>query len=328
MSPINSSDAWDAASYTLKNLERLEAETRRWHATLFDSSLPPEVLESVSSQMSIIRSTTVLRLADGAIYAWEGSFDTVGACEGNCTHVWNYEQALAFLFPALERTMRRIEFGPSMKENGFMTFRCAAPSGAGNAGWTAPPCVDGQMGCVIQAYRDWQLSGDDDFLRELWPNIKKALEYAWTEPNGWDPNKDGVLGRVASTIPTTSSFTARIPCWGSYLGALRAAEEMARYLGEEDKAAEYRRIYEKGRQRTERELWNGDYFIQKIDVMKGLEVPERLRSANQAGAKSRRSINTGKAASRTRCSANGAVTWRVWVKFSIRKNEAGLALGF
>ena len=49
------------------------------------------------------------------------------------------------------------------------------------------------MGNVMQAYRDWQLSGDDTFLRELWPNIKKAVEYAWTEPNGWDPNKDGVM---------------------------------------------------------------------------------------------------------------------------------------
>ena len=25
--------------------------------------------------------------------------------------------------------------------------------------------ADGQMGCLMKLYRDWQLSGDDDFLR-------------------------------------------------------------------------------------------------------------------------------------------------------------------
>ena len=63
-----------------------------------------------------------------------------------------------------------------------------------------------------------------------------------------------------------------------YLGALRAAAAMARHLGEEDKAREYEGIYQKGRKRLERELWNGDYFIQKIEVMKGLEVPAHLRT--------------------------------------------------
>ena len=35
-----------------------------------------------------------------------------GCCLGSCTHVWNYEQATAFLFGALARSMREIEFLP------------------------------------------------------------------------------------------------------------------------------------------------------------------------------------------------------------------------
>jgi uncharacterized protein (DUF608 family) len=272
-------DAWHAAVYTRQNLARLDADTRRWHSTLFESTLPPEVLDAVSSQMSIIRTQTVLRLSDGNIYAWEGCGDKLGCCHGSCTHVWNYEQALAFLFPSLERTMRRIDFGPNMKSNGMMQFRCTAPVGAANSGnWIFHPCVDGQMGNVIQAYRDWQLSGDDSFLREIWPNVKKALEYAWTEPNGWDPNKDGVMEGCQHNTYDIEFYGPNSMLSGIYLGALRAAEEMARYLGEEDKAKEYRAVYEKGRKRFEKELWNGDYFIQKIEVMKGLEVPAHLRS--------------------------------------------------
>ncbi len=135
---------------------------------------------------------------------------------------------------------------------------------------------------VIQAYRDWQLSGDDAFLREIWPNVKKALEFAWTEPHGWDPNKDGVMEGCQHNTYDIEFYGPNMMLGSCYLGALRAAEEMARYLGENDKADEYRQVYEKGRQRTEKELWNGDYFIQKVEVMKGLEVPERLRSPESA----------------------------------------------
>ena len=268
-------DAWDAARYTVQNLQRLEEETRRWHGTLFESSLPSEILDAVSSQMSVIRTQTVLRLSDGAIYAWEGCGDKQGCCHGNCTHVWNYEQALAFLFPSLERTMRRIDFGPNMQSNGLMQFRCHAPSGVVNT-WMSVPCVDGQMGNVMQAYRDWQISGDDSFLRELWPNIKKALEFAWTQPNGWDPNKDGVMEGSQHNTYDIEFYGPNTMLGSCYLGALRAAEEMARYLGEEDKAREYRVVYEKGRSRIEKELWNGEYFIHKVEVMPGLEVPKHL----------------------------------------------------
>jgi len=277
-------DAWHAAAYTRKDLARLDAETRRWHATLFESTLPAEVLDAVSSQMSILRTQTVLRLSDGAIYAWEGCSDEHGCCFGNCTHVWNYEQALAFLFPSLERTMRRIDFGPNMKGNGFMSFRCDAPAGTmtGHRSWEFHACVDGQMGNVMQVYRDWQLSGDDSFLRDLWPNVKRALEFAWTEPNGWDPNKDGVMEGCQHNTYDIEFYGPNTMLGGIYLGALRAAEEMARYLGEEEKANEYRAIYDKGRKRTEKELWNGEYFVQKVEVMKGLEVPEKLRSPESA----------------------------------------------
>ena len=34
--------------------------------------------------------------------------------------------------------------------------------------------ADGQMGCLMKLYREWRLSGDDDFLRALWPKARKA----------------------------------------------------------------------------------------------------------------------------------------------------------
>ena len=83
-------------------------------------ALPAHVLDAVSSQMSIIRTTTCLRTRDGKFHGFEGCNDNVGCCPMNCTHVWNYEQALAYLYPALERTMRDTDFAINTRDDGDM----------------------------------------------------------------------------------------------------------------------------------------------------------------------------------------------------------------
>ena len=53
-------------------------------------------------------------------------------------------------------------------------------------------------------------------------------------------------------------------CGIYYLGALRAGEEMARAVGDTTAAAEYRRLFENGRQWTDANLFNGEYYTQQI----------------------------------------------------------------
>ncbi|MCA1596763.1 MAG: hypothetical protein LC772_10130, partial [Chloroflexi bacterium] len=54
-------DAWAAGRFLLKNQERLEGSTRAYVETLASSALPATVIDAVSSQASIIRTTTCLR---------------------------------------------------------------------------------------------------------------------------------------------------------------------------------------------------------------------------------------------------------------------------
>ncbi|MHB9023940.1 MAG: GH116 family glycosyl-hydrolase [Armatimonadota bacterium] len=293
-------DAWAVAEYVAVNLDRLRADTGRWRDATFGSTLPDHVLEAITSQASIMRSPTCLLLGDGNFFGWEGCSDTNGCCHGNCTHVWNYEQAVAFLFPELERTMRRTEFLHNTRESGNMAFRTFLPPGAKLSEFK--PCADGQMGTIIQVYRDWQLSGDDAFLKEIWPRVKLALEYAWTmtretmdQESGagaigaagaqkrsidslWDPDKDGVMEGEQHNTYDIEFFGPNTMCTAMYLGALRACEEIARHFGETEKAEEYRAIYESGRAKVDAELWNGEYYIQQVKVIDEVEVPEVLKS--------------------------------------------------
>jgi len=254
------SDAFDLAEYVGSNLDRLESETRLFKNSLFESTLPEPVLDAVSSQISILKTTTCLRLTDGTFYAFEGCHPGAGCCIGTCTHVWNYAQALPYLFPALERSIRDADYAYNLTDEGRMTFRMPLPLGTMASGGFHP-AGDGQMGGIMKVYREWLLCGDDEWLRKLWPKVKMALEYAW---KNWDADKDGVMEGVQHNTYDIEFHGPNTMMGSFYLGALRAAEEMARHLGEQEKADEYRAIYESGRAWMDEHLFTGEWYRQEV----------------------------------------------------------------
>ena len=274
------SSAQESAAYGLANWDRLYGETKRFKDELYACSLPDVVIEAISATMSVLKTATVLRLEDGSIYGWEGLHKNVGSCEGTCTHVWNYAYVLPFLFPKLERSIRNLDYRYNQDESGRMQFRMMLPLERPRGTFRA--CVDGQMGGIVKVYREWKISGDDLWLKEIWPAVKKSLEYAWSEDNEdrWDLDQDGVLeGRQHHTLDM-ALFGPSSWLEGFYLAALKAGEEMARYLGEEDSADEYRELFERGKAWSEEHLFNGRYYIQQIDL-KDASILEPFEGAKE-----------------------------------------------
>ncbi len=259
-------DSTESAFYSLNEWDMLYGKTKEFCDTLHNSTLDEVVLDAVSSTLSVLKSPTVLRLEDGSFYGWEGVHEKEGSCEGTCTHVWSYAYALCFLFPELESSIRDVEFTYDVDEYGGMEFRTKLP--LGRDGERFRPCVDGQMASVFKVYREWKISGDDAWLKKNWEMTKKVLEYAWNEnnPDEWDRNHDGVLeGRQHHTLDM-EMFGPSSWLQGMYLVALKAAAEMASYLGDTNKAQEYQTLFDNGYQWTKENLFNGKYFIQKIDL--------------------------------------------------------------
>jgi uncharacterized protein (DUF608 family) len=265
------SDAAAVAGYLAENAERLERQTRLFADALHGSTLPATVLDAVSSQISTLKTTTCVRLTDGTFYGWEGCHPGAGCCEGTCTHVWNYAQAMPYLFPSLERSIRESDYANNMLEDGRMCFRMPLPLGskcvAGKAASHA--AADGQLGGVMKVYREWQLCADDEWLRSLWPSVKKSLEFAFSY---WDKDGDGVLEGSQHNTYDIEFFGPNTMCTSFYLGALRAAEEMARHLGEEENAAKYRALFEKGRANTDEKLFNGEFYRQMVQLEDGVPL--------------------------------------------------------
>jgi uncharacterized protein (DUF608 family) len=110
----------------------------------------------------------------------------------------------------------------------------------------------------------------------MWPRIKKGLEFAWV-PGGWDADKDGVLEGVQHNTYDVEFYGPNPMCGIYYLAALRAGEEMARAVGDPS-AAEYRRLFESGRKWIDANLFNGEFYVQKIQGFAKEKIAPSLRS--------------------------------------------------
>ena len=132
------------------------------------------------------------------------------------------------------------------------------------------------MGQIMHAYLGWRLSGDNAWLQSTWPNIKKAIAFAW-EPDGWDPDKSGVLTGVQHNTYDVEFYGPNPLCGIYYLGALRAGEEMARAVGDTASAAEYRKIFDKGSPWIDAHLFNDEFYIQQIRGLPADKIAPHLR---------------------------------------------------
>ena len=266
-------DIGQVTNFWRTNLLDLRRKSVRFSECFYDTTLPAEVVDAVAANLTILKSPTCLRQDDGRFWGWEGCGDNSGCCSGSCTHVWNYAQAIPHLFPSLERSMRETEFGPSQDEHGHQMFRSGLPIRPVKHDFHA--AADGQLGGIMKVYRDWRISGDTTWLRGLWPSITASLDYAIQT---WDPDRTGLLSEPHHNTYDIEFWGPDGMCTSFYLGALKAAVQMAQALGEN--AAPYEELYARGVKNMEKSLYNGEYFIQKVQ-WKGLKARDPAAEARE-----------------------------------------------
>ena len=267
---------WDA------NQAMLEKNSRLFSDAFYSSSLPAEVLEAVATNLTILKSPTVLRQWDGRFWAWEGCQDSFGSCHGSCTHVWNYAQALPHLFPSLERTLRETEFRVSQNTEGHQNFRVNLPISAPPHNFHA--AADGQLGGIMKVYREWRISGDTQWMKDLFPAVKKSLDYCIRT---WDPLHKGYLEEPHHNTYDIEFWGPDGMCTSFYLGALTAFIEMGKELKQPVK--EYTALLSKGKKYMETALFDGEYFIQKIQ-WEGLQAPNPVDVMSFGGSYSEEAL--------------------------------------
>jgi len=252
-------DAADVAGYVHNHYATLRSRTLAFRQALVASTLPPAVIDAVTSNLAILKSPTVLRQANGNVWAWEGCSCDHGCCHGSCTHVWNYAQALPHLFPKLERTLREQELTRSMDARGHVQFRSALPDGPTDHAFHA--AADGQLGGIMKVYRDWQIGGDRAWLEKIFPLAARSMEYCIQL---WDPEQRGLLFEPHHNTYDIEFWGPEPMCTSVYLGALSAAAIMAKEVGDTARAQRFGDLAQRGAKLMDELLFNDEYYIQRV----------------------------------------------------------------
>jgi non-lysosomal glucosylceramidase len=241
-------NAGAVARHIAADFERLKKDTFDWVQTWHDSTLPHWFLNRSFNNICNLATTTSYRFANGQFWAWEGVY----CCEGTCTHVWGYAQAMARIFPELERALReKTDYGFALNlKTGTINFRGT------HAGFAA----DGQAGIILRTYREHLMTVDDSFLKPLWSRVRLAMDRLISQVND-----KGLLDGPQHNTLDTAWFGEISWISGLYLAALRAAEEMAKVTGDSEYAGKCRSLFAKGSQSLVPELFDGEYFANKID---------------------------------------------------------------
>jgi uncharacterized protein (DUF608 family) len=241
-------DAAAVISYVAANYQRLYSDTAAWCETWNDSTLPHWFLNRTFANICNLATTTSYRFQNGQFWAWEGVY----ACEGTCTHVWSYAQAMARIFPELERALReKTDYAFALNsKTGVVNFRGT------HGGFSA----DGQAGVILRTYREHLLSADNSFLKPLWPSVRLVMDRLILQGDA-----NGLLnGPQPNTLDT--AWHGEI-AWlsGIYLAALQAAQQMAFAMGDTEYAKKCGQLFPPGAQSLVSQLFNGEYFINKVD---------------------------------------------------------------
>jgi uncharacterized protein (DUF608 family) len=265
--------AVDVLDAYLADRDRLDAASRAWAGAVADSDLPEPLRELVSAQGALVRSPTLFRTADGRAYGFEGALgastrnwngDVGGSCPLNCNHVFNYEQALARLFPDLGRNMRETELSVQAPD-GSLPHRVELPLYLPQLhdvaiGGPERPALDGMLGAVLKTYRSVLDGAGVDWLRGHWPALRRLMHHITTT---WDSDGDGVLQGDQPVTYDISLHGPNMFVGGLWLAALQAMRAMAE-LVEPAAAAAYADRFAVGSDSYDKLLWNGEYYAQPV----------------------------------------------------------------
>lgn len=258
-------DANEVIAYLGRERARLDDETRRFHKTFHDSTLPWWLLDTVGANIANLRSPIFVWIEDGTFGGFEGA-DC--CCPMNCTHVYNYAMTTAFLFPELERNVRETDLLVQMHpEKHFIPHRTVLPLSlprlGDSIGGPHHHALDGELGAILKTLREWRHSGDLEWLKKVWPNAKLVMEHVLRDH---DVDGTGVIRGEQPNTYDTHIFGSNTFVGSLYLAALLATEEMARVLGDDAFAATCRERYNSGREGYHRTCWNGEYYENIYDA--------------------------------------------------------------
>jgi len=251
--------AFEVAQYMKTNKEELQQKTQQFMDNMYASDLELFVLDQINSQLNTLISSTVLT-KDLKFGIREGMTPDKSWGPNNTSDVSLYASIMTIsLFPELQKSAMRCH-------RNIQTPKGEIAHGLGydldytqNGTWGVYERIDLPGNYIQMVMRDYFVSNDTAYLSEMWPSIKKAIEYIISER---DPNKD-LMPEMHGIMCSYDNF----PMYGlasyiqsQWLSSLKAASEAASVMGDTASKTRYETIFTKGSKMMDDHLWNGKYY--------------------------------------------------------------------
>lgn len=258
------SSAADVAAYVARHRRTLRHRTMAFLDAFYSSSIDPIVLDQINAQLNTFVTSSWLT-KDGNFGILEG-IDPYHSYAGLATmDVAMYGGVCAAaLFPELDRAMLRAH-------QRFQSERgTVAHSITRNFAEVVPRELEGKRidmpaQFAYMALRAYFWSGDEEFLRNIWPSVKKALDYVLRErDHNGDclPDMEGIM----CSYDNFPMYGASSYVGGQFLAAVAAAVVAAERVGDAETTARYRDVLARGARAFDEKLWNGEYYRLYNDV--------------------------------------------------------------
>lgn len=280
------SSSAEVAAYAVKHVARLREETRRFHDAYFDSSLPGYVLDQVNSNLNTFRTSSWFT-REGNFGIMEGLSPTKAFAGLSTMDVAMYGGiSTASLFPELERAFVRSHLR-FQNDNGSVLHSIGFNYRNKDSREASSRRLDMPAQYAFMALRAGLWQGDRGFLAEVWPSVKRALEYGLRERD-YDgdglPDMEGIMCSY-DNFPMHGVAPYVATQWlAAYASAIAAGE----LLGDREAVSRYRDVLQRGTASLEAKAWNGSYYRL---YAKGGEVDEGCLSDQIIGQWAIRLLN-------------------------------------
>ncbi|NOU35764.1 MAG: hypothetical protein HOO88_03195 [Kiritimatiellaceae bacterium] len=252
------SSSAEAGEYIAAHHADLKSRSQAFVDAYYDSDAPDYVLDQVASNLNtMVTSSWFTR--EGHFGIVEGMAPAASFAGLSTTDVAMYGGVMyAALFPGLSRQVNR-DYAGFQNANGSVAHSIRKNFAVMDKSEGTSNRLDLPAQHAFMTLRDAFWCNDRDYLKEMYPSAKAAVEYVLTHR---DMNKDGLpdMEGIMCSYDNFPMFGVASFVAGQFIVALKALAEAAELLNEKEDVAKYSALYERGRKRFEDQLWNGEYF--------------------------------------------------------------------
>ncbi len=243
--------AREVMEYGLSKQKDLETRTREFTDAYYASSPDKWVLDAAAAQLTSFTKATWWD-AQGRFVMWEG----LGCCGLHTPDITLYGSfPVAQFFPEIQK--RQMELLLVTAERDRRPPHCF-PMTFSESCIRKNRRIDNSPQYILLVWRDALWTGDIDYVKRVWP----AVEIFLADIESTDRNGDGLPDNngVDQTYDQFPLYGTSAYVGIEYVGALKAASEMAALLGLTERSDQLKAKAQTALATLEDQLWNGQYY--------------------------------------------------------------------